>query len=73
MLYLNEDIYEDKNIPYNVKGVWAAICATSERYENILVVPEFIKESKDFKSARLYLQWKGKIKGVTYQDNIILK
>ncbi len=73
MLYLNEDIYEDPDIPYNVKGVWATICANGERYENILVVPEFIKESKDFKFVRMYLQWQGKIKGVTYQDDIILK
>ena len=43
MLSLDESIYEDCNIPYVVKGVWAAICATGKREGTILFVPQFIK------------------------------
>lgn len=73
MLSLNdEDIYTDPNIPYIVKGVWVIICATGSRLGNILFIPEYIKESKDFKFVKYYLEWCGKIKGVTDNDNFIL-
>lgn len=72
MLSLNEDIYADSNIPYIVKGVWVTICATGHRAGNILFIPGYIKESKDFKFAKDYLEWCGKIKGVTDNGNIRL-
>lgn len=72
MLSLNEDIYADPNIPYTVKGVWATICATGRRSGNILFIPEYIKESKDFKFVKDYLEWCGKIKGVTDNGNFRL-
>lgn len=68
MLSLNEDIYSDSNIPYIVKGV----CATGHRAGNILFIPEYIKESKDFKFVKDYLEWCGKIKGVTDNGNFRL-
>ena len=72
MLSLDESIYEDCNIPYVVKGVWAAICATGKREGTILFVPQCIKSSKDFRFAKGYLEWHGKIKGVNDNDDIIL-
>lgn len=72
MLSLNEDIYKDRNIPYVVKGVWAAICSTGEIKGNILFVPQYIKESKDFRFAKGYLEWCGKIDGINDDDDIIL-
>ena len=72
MLALNEDIYEDLDIPYVIKGVWASICATGKREGTILFVPQYLKSSKDFKYAKGYLEWYGKIKGVNDNDDIIL-
>ena len=72
MLSLNEDIYSDPNIPYIVKGVWVTICATGRRLGDILFVPEYIKESKDFKFVTDYLEWCEKIKCVTDSGNIRL-
>ena len=72
MLSLDESIYEDQNIPYVVKGVWATICATGEIQGTTLFVPQYIKSSKDFKLATGYLEWYGQIKGVNDNDDIIL-
>lgn len=72
MLALNEDIYDDWDIPYVVKGVWASICAAGKREGTILFVPQYIKSSKDFRYAKGYLEWYGKIKGVNDNDDIIL-
>ena len=72
MLTFNNDIYSDEDIPYFVKGVWATICSVSERIGTILIVPEYVKESKEFRFAKGYLEGCGKIRGVTENDDIIL-
>lgn len=71
MLTINDDIYSD-DIPYVVKGVWVTICSIGDKLGNILIVPEHIKESKEFRFAKEYLEWYGKIRGVTKNDDIVL-
>lgn len=67
---INEEIFKDESIPYEVKGVWASICATGKKVNNIIIVPNYVKKSKEFRFAIGYLEWFEFIKCVDENNNI---
>lgn len=67
---INEEIFQDENIPYEVKGVWASICATGRKVDKIIIVPDYVKKSREFRFAMGYLEWIEVIKGVDDDNNI---
>ena len=71
-IIMNEEIFEDKDIPYVVKGVWASICAKGKRQGTLIYVPQYIKESKEFRYSVGYLEYFNYIKGINDANDILL-
>lgn len=69
---ITEYIFQDEDIPYSVKGVWASIYATGEKIDNIIIVPDYVKKSKEFRFAVDYLKWIGIIDDVDDDNNMII-